>query len=118
MTPNQIAAMQWLDHFPNHKSRWLQNGKSPRSVDFRKWNEIELAGARGMIRIAATDWRAISDAGFIAILPTPDRQFALNDAGRAALSAATDSLATRTSSGVAASTPTPIPDKLDAKVTT
>lgn len=87
LSERQLFALRWIDANPHHTSAWLQNGKSPRSMDTKLWNQIEISGDRGSIRIDTADWRAIKNM----IDPAPmesDSIYELNDAARTALSRA------------------------------
>jgi hypothetical protein len=60
ITERQQFVLNWLQHNPQSRSRWMRNGKEAYGHP-TTWDAIEISGKQGSIVIAESDWRAISD---------------------------------------------------------
>ena len=83
LTDRQKYVLRWLDGNPQHRSRWMRNGKAAYG-DPEHWDAIEISGPDGSIRVRTDDWKALN--GLLWYPPaSSNKMFAPNEDGRAAL---------------------------------
>jgi hypothetical protein len=89
MTPEQLRALEWIRDNDHTRSQWLVDGKRPRArLSPDAWNQIELSGDMGSIRIPSVVWDGIRD--LVTAAPFEDRRrlFKLTDVGSQVVAAA------------------------------
>lgn len=83
LTTDQLRALRWIDENPSTSAGWTVDGKPIKRQGFDKWNVMEIRGSRGTILIDKDDLAALTP--FIEHCTAPDKMYAPNAAGRAAL---------------------------------
>lgn len=83
LTKTQLRALRWMDENPSVQAEWLANGKPIRRQPPEKWNQFKISGPTGSIIVDAEDMMAIR--GFVNSCTAPDKMYAPNEAGLAAL---------------------------------
>jgi hypothetical protein len=58
LTRAQITALRWINDFPHTRARWMRNGKDAYGPP-ETWDQYELSGSQGSLRISALDQEAI-----------------------------------------------------------
>ena len=83
LTADQIRVLRWIDDNPSTSAAWTVDGKPIRRQKPDKWNVMEIKGKNGSILVPKGDIAAL--APFIENCTAPDKMYAPNDTGRAAL---------------------------------
>jgi hypothetical protein len=86
LSQSQIRALRWINENPSTSSGWLCGGKPVKHQHPDKWDQMEIRGEQGSIRIAAADLKQLLP--FVTHCTAPDKLYDLNKEGRAALTKA------------------------------